>query len=100
MARRYIPAHPFHTRIGGVKRSYNPAYKDPATGLPGYSEADVPEQIRSSFRVIDVTADTPAGDDQPVETTTAAPGEKRAVGRPRKDATVTPAPVTTKASTS
>ena len=95
MARHYIPTTPFNVYIGGVKAVFHPDHRDRATGLPGYPEAQVPKELRGSFRAIDI------GDaDGPVEQATAAPGEKRAT-KPRatakaKDATVTPAPVTTK----
>jgi hypothetical protein len=97
MAKRYIPAQPFHTRIDGVKRSYSPDYKEPGTGLPGYPESAVPAQLRSSFRVIEVS--DPAADAAAaavVEQMTAAPGEKRTV---RRDAQVSPAPTGVKAKT-
>jgi hypothetical protein len=93
MARHYIPVAPFNVYIGGVKAVFHPDHVDRTSGLPGYPEDQVPKELRGSFRAIDI------GDaDGPVEQATAAPGEKRAT-KPRAgkgDATVTPAPVTTK----
>ena len=87
MAKRYIPNTPISTSKGST---YNAVYTPDRVGLDGsvgYSYEEVKHlgkaMLEDAFRVIDF-----AGEGV-VEAATAAPGEKRAVSKPKSKAKTT-----------
>ena len=80
MATRYIPTEAFSTTVKGNTYStvFSPDRQNPA-GLIGYSDDEIKglpaALVKKLFKTVTV--------EEPVERATAAPGEKRAVSKPK-----------------
>jgi len=80
MAKRYIPNHPTATTCDGYNMTFSPD-RVGLDGSVGYSWDEVKPlgkaMIKAHFRVVDFSGDGV------IEAATAAPGQKRAVSKPK-----------------